>query len=167
MPADRARQVVQQELGIDDLAEVFEWIDFDTPLGSASISQVQLPLWCCRHCIPYIKLVGTCLYAYCCTHALAVLRLSDSEVPYQCFQHKILQQMNKFSPSEHASTSVIVSGTYLASVFNAALQVHKAQLRRFSDAQLKRLTRRSHVFQMYEVQPGDTAWDICNLQVSG
>lgn len=33
-------QVVCEELGIDDLGEVFEWIDLDKPIGSASISQV-------------------------------------------------------------------------------------------------------------------------------
>ncbi len=40
MPPDRARQCIQRELGIDDLGEVFEWIELDEPLGSASISQV-------------------------------------------------------------------------------------------------------------------------------
>jgi hypothetical protein len=32
--------VVCSELGISDLSEVFDWIDLDKPIGSASISQV-------------------------------------------------------------------------------------------------------------------------------
>ena len=42
MPAEKARQVVEEELRGTPLEEVFEWIDLDTPLGSASISQVAL-----------------------------------------------------------------------------------------------------------------------------
>lgn len=34
-------QVACEELGIDDLAEVFEWIELEQPIGSASISQVN------------------------------------------------------------------------------------------------------------------------------
>jgi predicted unusual protein kinase regulating ubiquinone biosynthesis (AarF/ABC1/UbiB family) len=34
-------QVVCAELGIDDLDEVFDWIDLQEPIGSASISQVE------------------------------------------------------------------------------------------------------------------------------
>lgn len=41
MPAEKARQVLQQELGVQDLSEVFEWINLDKPLGSASVSQVR------------------------------------------------------------------------------------------------------------------------------
>lgn len=37
-----AVQVVCAELGIDDLSEVFDWIDLQQPIGSASISQVGL-----------------------------------------------------------------------------------------------------------------------------
>jgi hypothetical protein len=36
-------QVLCEELGIADVGEVFEWIDLDTPIGSASISQVSSP----------------------------------------------------------------------------------------------------------------------------
>ncbi len=42
MPAEKARRVVEEELRGTPLEEVFEWIDLDTPLGSASISQVLL-----------------------------------------------------------------------------------------------------------------------------
>ncbi|BDA44687.1 probable AarF domain-containing protein kinase 1 [Coccomyxa sp. Obi] len=41
MPAQQARCVIEQELGGVPLEEVFEWIDLDTPLGSASIAQVH------------------------------------------------------------------------------------------------------------------------------
>uniref|UniRef100_A0A383WA42 LysM domain-containing protein n=1 Tax=Tetradesmus obliquus TaxID=3088 RepID=A0A383WA42_TETOB len=41
MAPERATQVLCQELGISDVGEVFEWIDMDTPIGSASISQVH------------------------------------------------------------------------------------------------------------------------------
>ncbi|WIA37974.1 hypothetical protein OEZ86_001350 [Tetradesmus obliquus] len=41
MAPERATQVLCQELGISDVREVFEWIDMDTPIGSASISQVH------------------------------------------------------------------------------------------------------------------------------
>jgi hypothetical protein len=36
-------QVLCEELGISDVGEVFEWINLDTPIGSASISQVRAP----------------------------------------------------------------------------------------------------------------------------
>lgn len=39
MPAAQAREVIERELGVP-LEAVFEWIDLDEPLGSASISQV-------------------------------------------------------------------------------------------------------------------------------
>jgi hypothetical protein len=40
MTADRTAEVLKRELGVDDLGELFEWIDLESPLGSASISQV-------------------------------------------------------------------------------------------------------------------------------
>ena len=47
MPASQARAVIEEELGGLPLEEVFEWIDLDEPLGSASIAQV--PLYACIH----------------------------------------------------------------------------------------------------------------------
>jgi len=44
MPASQARAVIEEELGGLPLEEVFEWIDLDEPLGSASIAQVR---FCC------------------------------------------------------------------------------------------------------------------------
>jgi len=41
MPATQARQCIEAELGGIPLEAVFEWIDLETPLGSASISQVH------------------------------------------------------------------------------------------------------------------------------
>ncbi|GMH36923.1 hypothetical protein BSKO_04796 [Bryopsis sp. KO-2023] len=41
MPAKRAEAVLKREFGISDLGEVFEDIDLDDPLGSASIAQVH------------------------------------------------------------------------------------------------------------------------------
>lgn len=41
MPGEQARAIIEQELGGVPLDSVFEWIDLETPLGSASISQVQ------------------------------------------------------------------------------------------------------------------------------
>jgi len=41
MPAAAVERVIRQELGGVPLDQVFEWIDLDTPLGSASISQVH------------------------------------------------------------------------------------------------------------------------------
>lgn len=41
MPAARAAEVLCAELGVDDLGQLFEWIDLERPLGSASISQVD------------------------------------------------------------------------------------------------------------------------------
>ena len=40
MPPAQTRAVLERELGAP-LEEVFEWIDLETPLGSASISQVS------------------------------------------------------------------------------------------------------------------------------
>lgn len=47
MPAEQAREVIQRELGAP-IEAVFEWIDLETPLGSASISQVWVcaAFWC-------------------------------------------------------------------------------------------------------------------------
>ena len=42
MPPAQTRSVLERELGGTRLEEVFEWIDLETPLGSASISQVSL-----------------------------------------------------------------------------------------------------------------------------
>lgn len=42
MPASQARAVIEEELGGLPLEEVFEWIDLDEPLGSASIAQVSM-----------------------------------------------------------------------------------------------------------------------------
>jgi predicted unusual protein kinase regulating ubiquinone biosynthesis (AarF/ABC1/UbiB family) len=41
MPPSQVRAVIESELGGAPLDAVFEWIDLDTPLGSASISQVH------------------------------------------------------------------------------------------------------------------------------
>ena len=43
MPASQARAVIEEELGGLPLEEVFDWIDLDEPLGSASIAQVPVP----------------------------------------------------------------------------------------------------------------------------
>lgn len=40
MPAAQTRAVIEKELGAP-IDEVFEWIDLEEPLGSASIAQVQ------------------------------------------------------------------------------------------------------------------------------
>ena len=45
MPAEETRVILEAELGLR-LANIFEWIDLDRPLGSASISQVL-----CTNCI--------------------------------------------------------------------------------------------------------------------
>lgn len=41
MPAERARAVIEAELGGVPVEDVFEWIDLEKPLGSASIAQVH------------------------------------------------------------------------------------------------------------------------------
>lgn len=41
MPAEQTRAVLERELGAP-LEQVFEWIDLEKPLGSASISQARL-----------------------------------------------------------------------------------------------------------------------------
>ena len=42
MSAAQTRQVMERELGGVPLERVFEWIDLDTPLGSASIAQARV-----------------------------------------------------------------------------------------------------------------------------
>lgn len=42
MPSSQVRAVIEEELGGLPLEEVFEWIDLNEPLGSASIAQVPL-----------------------------------------------------------------------------------------------------------------------------
>lgn len=49
MPPTQVQQVLEHELGAP-LRDVFEWIDLQTPLGSASISQVSN---CC--CTPILQ----------------------------------------------------------------------------------------------------------------
>jgi predicted unusual protein kinase regulating ubiquinone biosynthesis (AarF/ABC1/UbiB family) len=41
MPAAQVRAVIEEELGNVPMDQIFEWIDLDNPLGSASISQVH------------------------------------------------------------------------------------------------------------------------------
>ncbi|KXZ54564.1 hypothetical protein GPECTOR_4g629 [Gonium pectorale] len=41
MSAESTRAALQRELGLRDLSDVFEWIDLEQPLGSASISQAS------------------------------------------------------------------------------------------------------------------------------
>lgn len=53
MPAAQAREVIERELGAP-LEALFEWIDLEEPLGSASIGQVLPSDWllssaCCWH----------------------------------------------------------------------------------------------------------------------
>ena len=40
MDPEATRSIICKELGIQDLSDVFEWIDLESPLGSASIAQV-------------------------------------------------------------------------------------------------------------------------------
>jgi predicted unusual protein kinase regulating ubiquinone biosynthesis (AarF/ABC1/UbiB family) len=40
MPPDAVRAAISKELRVNDLGDVFEWINLEKPLGSASISQV-------------------------------------------------------------------------------------------------------------------------------
>lgn len=47
MPAEQTRACLRRELGVGDLEEVFDWIDLEEPLGSASIAQAG-PLSSCR-----------------------------------------------------------------------------------------------------------------------
>eukprot|EP00892_Ulva_mutabilis_P003004 jgi/Ulvmu1/12704/UM095_0008.1 len=41
MPPDEAEAILKQELRVSKLSTVFEWIDLENPLGSASIAQVH------------------------------------------------------------------------------------------------------------------------------
>ena len=43
MSAEQTRGVIEKELGGAKIEDVFEWIDLDKPLGSASLAQV--PPW--------------------------------------------------------------------------------------------------------------------------
>lgn len=43
MPPAQTKRVLERELGAS-LEDVFDWIDLDKPLGSASISQVHCTL---------------------------------------------------------------------------------------------------------------------------
>jgi hypothetical protein len=62
MGAEQTRRVIQRELGDIPLEQVFEWIDLDVPLGSASIAQV-----CCaaRSCASGVRHPLACML---CTH---------------------------------------------------------------------------------------------------
>ena len=42
MDAAEAGASIRRELGLSDLSRIFEWINFEKPLGSASVSQVSL-----------------------------------------------------------------------------------------------------------------------------
>lgn len=39
MSAEKTRRVIEQELGDTPIEDVFEWIELDSVLGSASIAQ--------------------------------------------------------------------------------------------------------------------------------
>ena len=41
MSAEQTRGVIEKELGGAKIEDVFEWIDLDKPLGSASLAQVR------------------------------------------------------------------------------------------------------------------------------
>jgi predicted unusual protein kinase regulating ubiquinone biosynthesis (AarF/ABC1/UbiB family) len=41
MPPQQVSDLLKEELGVADLTEVFEWIELERPLGSASIAQVH------------------------------------------------------------------------------------------------------------------------------
>jgi predicted unusual protein kinase regulating ubiquinone biosynthesis (AarF/ABC1/UbiB family) len=41
MSPEATTAAIRRELGTQDLSQVFEWIDLDKPLGSASIAQVR------------------------------------------------------------------------------------------------------------------------------
>ena len=43
MPPAQTRAVIERELCVASLDDVFEWIDLEKPLGSASIAQVRRP----------------------------------------------------------------------------------------------------------------------------
>ena len=60
MPPQQTREVIEAELNAP-LEQVFEWIDLEKPLGSASISQVHtiIPLHndCFGHQCDYLTLI--------------------------------------------------------------------------------------------------------------
>ena len=41
MTPEKTQRIIESQLGVKDLSEVFEWIDLSKPLGSASIAQVR------------------------------------------------------------------------------------------------------------------------------
>ena len=41
MTPEKTQHIIESQLGVKDLSEVFEWIDLSKPLGSASIAQVS------------------------------------------------------------------------------------------------------------------------------
>ena len=45
MSAEQTRGVIEKELGGAKIEDVFEWIDLDKPLGSASLAQVPRLDW--------------------------------------------------------------------------------------------------------------------------
>lgn len=52
MGPKQTRKVLQGELGGTPIADVFEWIDLDQPLGSASIAQVSTAEKTARSTVP-------------------------------------------------------------------------------------------------------------------
>lgn len=44
MPAGQVREIILREFGVRRLEDIFEWIDLEAPLGSASLAQVGLSL---------------------------------------------------------------------------------------------------------------------------
>jgi len=45
MPKKVVQRIIKEELAVDDLSEMFEEIDLDSPLGSTSIAQVCQSGW--------------------------------------------------------------------------------------------------------------------------
>ena len=41
MPEAQVSSILQKELGVRHLQDVFEWIDLEKPLGSASLAQAS------------------------------------------------------------------------------------------------------------------------------
>ena len=74
MPAQRARRVIEEELGGVPLEEVFEWIDLDTPLGSASIAQV------CAAVLPPPTTSLTPLHFHCMYPAARLLHVEMTKI---------------------------------------------------------------------------------------
>lgn len=66
-------------------------------------------------------------------------------------------------PASYSRCMPLIVGPAAAPPAHCTLQVHKAQLRRFRPDQLRHLSRREGgLSSSLVVQPGDTAWDICN-----